>query len=223
MAAFPTTRWSLIRASQQPPRDAAAAWSALVQDYRPAIVAYFRRGTLAREAEDLAQEFLLASMQDGWWARADSEFGSFRRFLLALLKRFLANRSSAAQHRLEQTGDIDDLRISADSPEAEFDLQFALCLTRSAFDALQQRYAAEGKTELFQNLQAWLGEPPAHGELAALAARLAVAPNTLAVQLKRLRQRFRQAIEAALAELCEDRTQRDADLTALRQALAGRR
>lgn len=219
MNAFPTTRWSLIRASGEPPQRAAAAWSALVQDYRPAILAYFRRSALAREAEDLAQEFLLVSMQDGWWARADSEAGSFRRFLLALLGRFLSNRRSSARERRELTGVDRAESTAADSPEAEFDLQFALCLTRGALTALQQRYADEGKNELFHNLQNWLSEAPAHGELAALAQRLDVPPNTLAVQLKRLRQRFRDAVAAALGELCVDAAQRDADLLALRQAL----
>lgn len=219
MNAFPTTRWSLIRASCEPPQQAAAAWSALVQDYRPAILAYFRRSALAREAEDLAQEFLLVSMQEGWWARADSQAGSFRRFLLALLGRFLANRRASARERLELTGVETAESAAADSPEAEFDLQFALCLTRGALAALQQRYANEGKTELFHHLQNWLSEAPAHGELAALAQRLDTAPNTLAVQLKRLRQRFRDAVSAALGELCSDHAQRDTDLMALREAL----
>ena len=77
MVAFPTTRWSLIRASHQPTGDIAAAWSGLVRDYRPAILGFFRRSPLAPEAEDLAQEFLLRSMRDGWWARADPRSAVF--------------------------------------------------------------------------------------------------------------------------------------------------
>jgi hypothetical protein len=226
MPAFPTTRWSLIRASQQPPRDAAAAWSALVRDYRPAIVAYFRRGALARDAEDLAQEFLLHSMQAGWWSRADADAGSFRRFLLALLKRFRLNRENTAQQRREvlvdATGpdDLGERAAEQDSPEAQFDLQFALCLTRSALAALRERYVRDGREALFAQLEPWLAEAPAHGELAALAARLEIPPNTLAVQLRRLRQRLQESIRAALAELCLERAQVDADLSSLRDALA---
>jgi len=52
MPAFPTTRWSLIRASDRQPGDVAAAWSDLVRDYRPAILGFFRRSALARDAED---------------------------------------------------------------------------------------------------------------------------------------------------------------------------
>ncbi len=226
MPAFPTTRWSLIRASQQPPRDAAAAWSALVRDYRPAIVAYFRRGALARDAEDLAQEFLLHSMQAGWWSRADADAGSFRRFLLALLKRFRLNRENTAQQRREvlfDTNDSDGPHAATgaeDSPEAQFDLQFALCLTRNALAALRERYARDGREALFAQLEPWLADAPAQGELAALAAQLAIPANTLAVQLRRLRQRLQESIRAALAELCLERAQVDADLAALRDALA---
>lgn len=226
MAAFPTTRWSLIRASQQLPRDAAAAWSALVRDYRPAIVAYFRRGALARDAEDLAQEFLLHSMQAGWWSRADADAGSFRRFLLVLLKRFRLNRESTVQQRRDvlidtnAPGDVPERVTDQDSPEAQFDLQFALCLTRGALAALRERYARDGREALFTQLEPWLAEPPAHGELAALAERLAIPANTLAVQLRRLRQRLQESIREALAELCLERTQVDTDLAALRDALS---
>lgn len=219
MSVFPTTRWSLIHASRRSPQDAAAAWSALVRDYRPAIVAYFRRSALAHEAEDLTQEFLLSSMQDDWWSRADADIGSFRRFLLALLKRFLLNRWSSAQQRCEVTAETVDLGGHDDSPEAQFDLHFALCLARTALDALRARYARDGRAELFAQLEPWIAEVPAPGEIAALATRLDVAPNTLAVQLKRLRQRLREAIRTTLAELCIDRAQTEADLNALRGAL----
>lgn len=221
MPAFPTTRWSLIRASRQPPADAADAWAALVRDYRPAIVAYFRRGPLAREAEDLAQEFLLRSMQDGWWARADAEVGSFRRFLFALLKRFLLNRANRAQQRHEVAAEPDEECAATDSPDAQFDQQFALCLTRNALAALRERYARDDRAALFSALEPWLAETPASGELAAIAQRLQVAPNTLAVQLRRLRQRLQQAIRGAVAELCLDHAHAQAELAALRQALAG--
>ncbi|MBN8738268.1 MAG: hypothetical protein BGP24_03730 [Lysobacterales bacterium 69-70] len=223
MAAFPTTRWSLIHASRRSPAQTRAAWAALMRDYRPAIVAYFRRGALARDAEDLAQEFLLRSMQSDWWARADAEVGSFRRFLLALLKRFRLNRESAASQRREfgdEALDGVDGSDGADTPEARFDLQFALCLTRTALDGLRERYAREGRAELFAGLEPWLAEAPGHGELAALATRLQVAPNTLAVSLRRLRQRLQEGIRTALGELCLEHAQVDADLAALREALA---
>src|SRR5471030_1329211 len=137
MAAFPTTRWSLIRSSGRQPGEVGAAWSDLVRDYRPAIVGFFRRSALARDAEDLAQEFLLRSMRDGWWSRADPEVGSFRRFLLVLLKRFLSMQSSAGHRRFEVSGPIVEESEHGQTPERLFDLEFAVCLTRVALAQLQ--------------------------------------------------------------------------------------
>jgi hypothetical protein len=219
MAVFPTTRWSLIRASERSDADVAAAWGELVRDYRPAIVGFFRRSALASEAEDQAQEFLLRSMRDGWWARADPGVGSFRRFLLVLLKRFLSMQREAGHRRFEVNDSADEEAAGAHSPERSFDLEFALCLTRSALTQLQDEYEGDGRGDLFDALQPWLAEAPEHGELAALGARLGIAPNTLAVQLKRLRARFQKTVRAALAELCVDAEHVSADLDALRAVL----
>ncbi len=222
MPVFPTTRWSLIRASDRDADAVAGAWGELVRDYRPAIVAFFARGKLARDAEDLAQEFLLRSMRDGWWSRADPAAGSFRRFLFVLLQRFLAMQASAGHRRFEVAGVDTDVRepVDRDSPERLFDLEFALCLTATALARLRAEYETGGRAELFDSLQPWLSEPPHHGELAALGQRLQIAPNTLAVQLKRLRERFRQAVRAALLDLSLDEAQAALELAALRAALA---
>lgn len=218
MVVFPTTRWSLIQASDSRPGETAEAWRDLVRDYRPAIVGFFRRAA-AGEAEDLAQEFLLRSMRDGWWSRADPEVGSFRRFLLVLLKRFLSMHYATGHRRFELSGAAVEEGEHRQTPERQFDLAFALCLTRVALAQLRSEYAQGGRAALFDLLQPWLAETPEPGELAALGARAGVAPNTLAVQLKRLRARFRKAVRAALAELSLDAAHAAADLEALRAVL----
>ena len=219
MALFPSTRWSLIRASDRKPSETAAAWGALVRDYRPAIVGFFRRSAGARDAEDLAQEFLLRSMSDGWWSRADPDVGSFRRFLLVLLKRFLSMQNDVGYRRFETTGAVVELTDRGPTPERQFDLEFALCLTRTALTRLRCEYEDGGRAEVFDVLQPWLAETPPHGEFTALGATLGVAPNTLAVQLKRLRARFQKSVRAALTDLSLDAEQAAADLDALRVVL----
>ncbi|HEY2397003.1 MAG TPA: hypothetical protein VGH81_13645 [Rudaea sp.] len=219
MAVFPTTRWSLIQASDRQPGEVAAAWSDLVRNYRPAIIGFFRRGAHSREAEDLAQEFLLRSMRDGWWSRADPEIGSFRRFLLVLLKRFLATQCDAGHRRFEVTRAIVEESDHGQTPERQFDLEFALCLTRIALVRLRDEYESNGREDLFDTLQRWLSENPEHGELVALSRSIGMAPNTLAVQLKRLRARFQKAVRAALTDLSLDAEHATADLDALRFVL----
>ena len=219
MAVFPTTRWSLIQASARPPGEIAAAWADLVRDYRPAIIGFFRRSALARDAEDLAQEFLLRSMRESWWSRADPDVGSFRQFLIVLLKRFLAQQRDAGYRRFEVENSTTMEPHCCDSPERQFDLEFALCLTRNALNQLQCEYERDGQGEVFAALQPWLSEAPAYGELAALGTRLDIAPNTLAVRLKRLRLRFQQALRRTLAQLSVDSEHAASDLQALRVSL----
>lgn len=223
MSVFPTTRWSLIQASNPEPGDAAAAWSELVRAYRPAILGFFRRSVLARDADDLAQEFLLRSMRDGWWSRADPEIGSFRRFLLVLLKRFLAQERGAGHRRLESTGHatLELEREHYDTPDRHFDLDFALCLTSVALDGLGDEYQRSGRGDIFAALVPWLSESPEHGELAALGERMGITANTLAVQLKRLRVRLQKVVRSAHAELSIDAAHAEADMAALRLVLEG--
>ncbi|MEO5560959.1 MAG: hypothetical protein ABIO49_13580 [Dokdonella sp.] len=225
MATFPTTRWSLIQANDRSSAEVAAAWGELVRDYRPAILAFFRRSLLARDADDLTQEFLLRSISDGWWSRADPQVGCFRHFLLVLLRRFLAQQRDAGHRRFEvfDTAVVEAALVEgtdAQTPERQFDLEFALCLVRIALTELRREYERDGRSDVFDALQPWLLEAPAHGELAVLGARLQAAPNTLAVQLKRLRTRFQKAVRAALAQLSVDAAHAEADLTELRAALA---
>ncbi len=220
MAAFPSTRWSLIQASGRPAGEIAAVWSELVRDYRPVIVGFFRRSALARDADDLAQEFLLRSMQEQWWSRADRSVGSFRRFLGMLLRRFLAQQSDLAYRRSELNGAHVFEATDNATPETQFDIEFALCLARAALTELHGDYEREGRGDLFEALQPWLAEPPTRGELGKLGAKLNVAPNTLAVQLKRLRMRFQRAMRVALTQLSVDHASADAELAALRSALS---
>lgn len=220
MAVFPTTRWSLIQARQRSPEEDKAAWRDLVRAYQPVILGFFRRSPLASEAEDLAQEFILRSISENWWSRADPAIAGFRTFLQVLLKRFLAQQQALGHRRFEGT---DNAAESADpglSPEQSFDLQFALCLARAALADLHREYQRDGRGALFAALQRWLLEPPDRGELIEWGARLQVAPNTLAVQLKRLRLRLQKTVRVGLRELSLDADHAAADLDALRLALA---
>ncbi len=219
MANFPTTRWSLIQTSDRSQADIVAAWSDLVQAYQPAIVSYFRRRATRQDADDLAQEFMLRSIDDGWWARADPQAGSFRQFLRMLMKRFMANRIEAGYRRFEWTGQGHEEAADLQTPDQIFDLQFALCLTRIALDDLRKDYECEGRGATFSALEPLLAEAPEHGELVRLGKQLDVSPNTLAVQLKRLRTRLQKAVRVAIKDLSLNEasaaTERDALIASL--------
>lgn len=203
MAAFPSTQWSLIRGSAWPEADRRAAFGTLVQRYTPAIRAYLRARVPAAQVDDVLQSFLLESYDHDWFARADAGRGSFRGFLLLLLRRHVQNLRRAAGAAVVDPEAMPE-PAGADDPERAFDARFLLVLTGEALDRVRTDYAARGRGTLVDHLLPLLGAPPVRGELVAMGARLGIPANTLAVELKRLRARLADAMRTALAALCID-------------------
>ena len=220
MASLPTTRWSLIAATAASGPEARAAWSNLLKDYRPVVLAYFRRSMDLADAEDMAQQFLARSIEAGWWARAESASGSFRRFLFVLLTRF---RRDALERRELPVESIDQdwEDSSAVTPAREFDLAFVATLTRAALGSLQQEYAARGREPVFAALRDDLANPGGHGSLAETAVVLGMNPNSLVVERKRFSARLGARMRAELAALCCDEAQADREWQALQAVLRG--
>lgn len=206
MADFPSTQWSLIRGSALSQADRRAAFGSLAQAYRPALRAFLRARLPADEAEDALQAFLAQSFEHAWFARADPAFGSFRGFLLLMLRRHVGHwreRRRLHSEPLEEDAEHADERGDGD-PERAFDARFLAALTQQALQRLRAAYAARGRAALFDQLLPLLASPPGKGELAALAERLHMPANTLAVDLKRLRERLAGAMREELRSLCID-------------------
>ena len=219
MADFPSTQWHLIRGSALSQDDRRGAFSALVVAYQPAILAYLRSRLGAADAEDALQSFLAASYEHAWFARADPDFGSFRVFLLVMLKRHVGHwrekRSLTTETIDDESTGLPDADAGVD-PERAFDARFLMTLTAQALAQLRKTYAARERAALFDQLLPLLTSPPERGDLAAIAARMEIPANTLAVELKRLRERVAGAMREQLAELCVDPITADRDWQALR-------
>ena len=71
----------------------------------------------------------------------------------------------------------------------------------------------------YEALRPFLSREPAVGEYAALAARLNMAPGTLAVQVHRLRERYRQLVRAAVADTVDSPLEVDAEMRHLLDSL----
>lgn len=222
MAAFPDTQWSLLRRSGQSPSARVAAFSRLARDYRPAILAFFRARLPASDADDAAQGFLALSFEHQWWARAEAANGSFRSFLLMLLHRHAARVRNLQGRQTAPLDVADGLEDPAPGADRQFDTRFALLLTQRALEHLRQGYTERGRGALFESLTRLLVVPAAHGELVTAAASLGLAPNTLSVELKRLRARLHEALRAELRELCADEVAFDAEWASLKAVLEGR-
>jgi len=170
------------------------------------------------DAEDLCQAFITDSIDNGWWARADAEQGSFRRFLFMMLRRFQSKHLSRRRLTVS-AGETDEVERMADpsrSIEDTFDLAFVLALTQRSLAKLRDQYAGRGRREVFDAVSPLLKDPPAHGELQRIAADLDIRPNSLTVELKRLRSRLREAMRAEVIEMCGSDEQVESELAAMR-------
>lgn len=217
---FPDTQWSLIRASGGTPSERRVAFDVLVRAYRPAIVAYFAARLDRTLAEDAAQSFLTSSFEGAWWSRADAALGSFRGFLLILLRRHLGHLRSKGSDASRQ-GDVEDLADESPGADRQFDARFALVLTACAVERLRADYTKRGRAALIDSLLPLLSAPPAYGEGREIAEKIGLPPNTLVVETKRLRARLREALRHELRDLCADDAVFEREWAGLRDVLGG--
>jgi RNA polymerase sigma-70 factor (ECF subfamily) len=209
---FPTTLWTLVlHASRDEPAQARAALAQLFGAYWYPLYSFVRRrGYSPHDSEDLTHAFLAHLLEKRGLARIDRERGRFRTFLLASLKNFLANdwdRSQALKAgggqaivSLDQAGAEARYQLEPGhelTPERNFERQWALTLLDQVFEALRQEYHAEGKGDLFDEMKTVLvGQPAAYAEM---ATRLRRSEGAIKVAVHRLRQRYRELMQAHIA------------------------
>ena len=98
---FPTTAWSMLEHAKSPDKaEVTAAMNRFIVGYWRPIYRFLRaKGCRHDTAEDLTQEFFLKFLDHDWLAKADASRGRFRNYLLAILKRFLADQGSGRAPR----------------------------------------------------------------------------------------------------------------------------
>ncbi|MEM8712517.1 MAG: sigma-70 family RNA polymerase sigma factor [Planctomycetota bacterium] len=240
---FATTRWSLVLGAGVGDREAPAeesgadaarqALEELCATYWPAVYAWIRRRGYRRdEARDLAQGFFTSLVEKGWVERADEERGSFRTFLVTLLKRFVAGewqrestlrRGGGEQHvplDFDQGGMEPEVG-EAGSPEAAFDLEWIRSLLSCVLERLSAEYARTNATERFQVIEPHLvpgDTPPPFREM---ASKLGLAESSCRVAVFRARRRYRELLRDELASTLSDGRCVDEELEALLGVSAG--
>jgi DNA-directed RNA polymerase specialized sigma24 family protein len=235
-ARFLTTRWSIVVAAGhgKGSKDRRAALEALCRTYWYPLYAFVRRrGYDAERAQDLTQDFFARFLEKNDVAAARSERGRFRSFLLASMKHFLANDWDR-EHALKRGGGRQILSFDAGAaetryarepahdvtPERVFDRGWALTVLAEALKALRQRYARDGQEPLFDKLKPFITVGQDSPPYERLAVELAMNAATVRVAVHRLRQRYREALRAAVADTTEDARDVDDEIEALFQALA---
>jgi RNA polymerase sigma-70 factor (ECF subfamily) len=233
---FQTTHWSLIAAAvSEPSEQTRAALADLCGIYWYPIYAYIRRhGRSAEDARDLTQEFFTTLLEKGYLADADRERGRFRAFLLTAVARFVGKERDKAA-ALKRGGGRLPLSLDFESgerryqfepvddwtPERIFARRWALTLLDRTLAGLRQEHQQAGKLSLFEALKVFLtGEagPP----LRQVAERLDMTEGAVKVAIHRLREKYRDALRAEIAQTVATPEDVDGELALLLAALRGK-
>lgn len=220
-----TTRWSLVLAARGSDRPAQVALAQLCAAYRPVVLAHFRRLESGANADDRTQAFFVHFLEQRLPERADAARGSFRAFLYAAVRNHWrqSRRGETAHKRdarmLADTDALERIADTAPDPERRFDHDWALHVIHRAHERLQEEVAYSGKTALFAAVQGYLLEAPAASDYVRIGAALAMPANTVAVAVRRLRERLRALVRRELADTLPPGADIDAELHWLRQAL----
>ena len=230
---FATTRWTMVLAAgtEGSPHGREALEQLCRAYWFPLYAHVRRRGHDADAAQDLTQGFFKRLLERNDLAGLTRDGGKFRSFLLKALNHFLANEHERASALKRGSGlailSLDDAAEDrylrepshSESPDRLFERRWALALMENALRQLGVEQAVAGKAAVFAILRPFLSREPEAGEYAVLAARLTVAPGTLAVQVHRLRERYRQLVRAAVADTVDSPLEVEAEMRHLLAAL----
>jgi RNA polymerase sigma-70 factor (ECF subfamily) len=211
---FATTRWSVVLAAgRSNTTHARAALEKLCRIYWYPLYAYVRRrGHSPEDAQDLTQEFFAQLLERQSLAKADSNRGRFRSFLLTAMNHFLADEWKKA-HAEKRGGGRQMLSLDLAAAEKRFDLepvdnsapdkifekQWALTLLDEVLNRLEREYQSEGKMDLFAALKQTLMGKRESQPYAELAAGLDMNESAVKVAVHRLRKRYRELVRDEIA------------------------
>lgn len=212
------------------------AMGELCELYWYPIYAYARRRGLGPEdAEDATQSFFRSVLAENLFAAADPSLGRLRSFLLKAFGRDLADaRRDGARQKRGGGAEVVSLdllaaenRFQAEAPGGEptrtFEAAWAATVLEGALRRVEADYAATGRSAVFTALRPCLG---AGGggvfEPAQLATSLGLSDVALRQAISRLRDRFRTALRAHVADTLREPTEAaiDEELQSLRALLA---
>lgn len=231
---FATTQWSVVLRAAQPDDSAGrSALEMLCRRYWFPLYAFARRRVATlHEAQDLTQEFFVRLLEKNSLAAASPERGRFRSFLLASLKNFLANewdrttaqKRGGGRERLSLDWESGESRLSlepahTDTPEREFERQWALTLLDNVVRRLQGEFASAGKVRQFELLKETLTGGRAVVDYSAVAAELSISEEAARQAVHRLRKRYRELLREEVAATVESDSEVEDEIGRLLAAL----
>jgi RNA polymerase sigma-70 factor (ECF subfamily) len=217
------------RAGGAESEESQAALGRLCGLYWPPIYGFLRRkGHSPADSQDLTQEFFAVLLRRNSIASANADRGRFRTFLLVSLQNFLRDdhdRSTAAKRGggtavVALDSEAAERRyLEAPSPELGpeqlFDRRWAMTLLENAVTRLTDEHTAAGKSALLSRLRPFLTAQPDAGDYEAAAADLGMKANTVAVTVRRLRQRCRELLQDELRATVDGPQEAEAEFRSL--------
>lgn len=216
----------ISRAGDEESPSAAAALERLCGIYWRPIYAWLRRrGESPADAEDLTQGFLASFIARQSLPAADPAKGRFRTYLLAALTHYVNDQrdKARAQKRgggrympsLDDSGSAEAYYASqcattGDTPEQDFDRQFAEALFARARERLREECKARGKLPLYLALGPESGYG-VHSGLQARGGTLGLTAQASRNAALRLRSRYRQLIEEEIAAITSSSAEAEAE------------
>ncbi len=201
-ALFPTTRWNTVKRAQEPQSKAAAkALDTLCATYWKPISGYMRYlGVPEQDVSDLTQEFFhRLVVERNLFLKVRQESGKLRTFVCVAVKRMVID-DIRKKRRQKRGGGATDQPLeeiensyapaSQNTPDKEFDMQWARALIDRTLTELESDYYARGKHDLFMELRPFLssdGDLPSQQEI---ADRLQIGVSNVGTSLERLRRRY---------------------------------
>jgi RNA polymerase sigma factor (sigma-70 family) len=222
---FGSTTWSLVLEAGKSENGGAALERLCGKHWRPIYVFARRSGLSPSDAEDATQEFFIELLEREWLKKADPSRGSFRAFLLAILRNFLANRRrvSLAARRgggasilsldgAEGERELAALAVNVVDPAQAYEATWANGVLHTAWDRLAREQRDAGKISVFESLRAYVTQTPAIGDYQRLSEKLGMRRGQIALLIHRLNRRFTELIRAEVADTLVDRSELDNEL-----------
>jgi RNA polymerase sigma factor (sigma-70 family) len=230
---FASTAWSLVLAAAQNP-DGEKALNRLCRRYWRPVYMYVRRsGTPRDDAEDATQDFFVYLLNREWIKQANPQRGSFRAYLLTLLRNFLSNRRRH-DGALKRGGAIETLPLDTEICERElislaaherdpvqaYERAWAHCVLEAALERLAAEKQQAGERERFAQLRPFLTHPPGPGDYERLSESLGLPRARVAVIIHRHSRRYAELIRSEVAETLVDLGGLEVELRGLLDAIA---
>ena len=171
------------------------AWSEFVSLYTPLIYGHcLRRGLQDADAADVAQEVMKAVAGAIGRFEYDRERGSFRGWLLTVVRSKL-NTFFLRRARIPETpGDTQLHQLAGANPELDGDVEWEVECQRRLFEWAVARVESEFQKNTWR---AFWGTAVEHRPVTDVAAELRLSPGAVYIARSRVIARLREEIESA--------------------------